>query len=548
MGYEQRDIVRLFLSQGMVLGFLGGIMGMTMGTLVCFYLQTIQIGSAGIIQVDHVLIALPSYSVSESLMSHYGDRIPSLEHRYLGAILIPSRIPSCEVVYISTRRPEQAAIDYYPALLSPERRALTDSRIKIMEWNDGTPRSVAAQLVDRPDLVAELRDHIGNRPALIEPWNVTEHEVALALALGVPINGTRPELRGLGFKSAGRRLFTEAGVPVPLGREDVRTVDDVVAAILAICAEHPAAPGVVIKHDDSGAGDGNVVVDLGPMAAASDPASWLRATIEALPEWYRRDLALGGIVEERIVGTRFTSPSAQADIRPSGEVIVLATHEQVLGGEVGIGLLQPGERGGHVRVAGRQHRSPLVGAQTGPTLAGLLVHGHRQPAGAQEQGIGVWLVGPEETLRAELAQHDTTGLDLEIIHTDEVIGMDEHPAEAVRSRRRNTMTLCHELVRDGKALGAVSAGNSGAMMASALLTLRPRGPSLAWDDGPAAPGSAAVQLAFRVPPHAVDACHAELVAKGVPIVRAPTDLPDWRHRTLFFRDPEDNVVEIYAEY
>lgn len=83
---------------------------------------------------------------------------------------------------------------------------------------------------------------------------------------------------------------------------------------------------------------------------------------------------------------------------------------------------------------------------------------------------------------------------------------------------------------------------------STLLTLRPRGPSLAWDDGPAAPGSAAVQLAFRVPPPAVDTCHAELAAKGVPIVQPPTDLPSWRHRTLFFRDPEDNVIEIYAEY
>ncbi len=81
-----------------------------------------------------------------------------------------------------------------------------------------------------------------------------------------------------------------------------------------------------------------------------------------------------------------------------------------------------------------------------------------------------------------------------------------------------------------------------------LLTLRPRGPWAAWDDGPAAPGSAAVQLAFRVPPPAVDICHAELVGKGVPIVREPTDIPDWRHRTLFFRDPEDNVIEIYAEY
>ena len=46
----------------------------------------------------------------------------------------------------------------------------------------------------------------------------------------------------------------------------------------------------------------------------------------------------------------------------------------------------------------------------------------------------------------------------------------------------------------------------------------------------------------------VEACHAELVAQGVPILRGPTDLPDWRHRTLFFRDPEDNIIEIYAEY
>jgi glyoxylase I family protein len=73
-----------------------------------------------------------------------------------------------------------------------------------------------------------------------------------------------------------------------------------------------------------------------------------------------------------------------------------------------------------------------------------------------------------------------------------------------------------------------------------LLTLRPRGN---WP-----PGSASVQLAFRVPPLAVDTCHEELVAHGVPIMRKPTDLPNWRHRTLFFRDPENNIIEIYAEY
>lgn len=75
-----------------------------------------------------------------------------------------------------------------------------------------------------------------------------------------------------------------------------------------------------------------------------------------------------------------------------------------------------------------------------------------------------------------------------------------------------------------------------------LLTLRPR------DDGKSMPGSSAIQLAFRVAPPAVDDCHAELIAQGVPILRGPIDLPNWRHRALFFLDPEDNIIEIYAEY
>ena len=82
---------------------------------------------------------------------------------------------------------------------------------------------------------------------------------------------------------------------------------------------------------------------------------------------------------------------------------------------------------------------------------------------------------------------------------------------------------------------------------SGLLTLKPRGPGLAWDDGPAVPGSASVQPAFRVAPQEVDDWHEELVAKGVEILSPPKDLARWRHRTIFFRDPEGIFVEIYAE-
>jgi glyoxylase I family protein len=80
-----------------------------------------------------------------------------------------------------------------------------------------------------------------------------------------------------------------------------------------------------------------------------------------------------------------------------------------------------------------------------------------------------------------------------------------------------------------------------------LLTLRPRGLWSVCDDGSRPQGSAALQLAFRVPLEAVDRCYDELTARAVPILRPPTDLPNWRHRTLFFRDPEENIIELFAE-
>src|SRR6266516_520404 len=91
---------------------------------------------------------------------------------------------------------------------------------------------------------------------------------------------------------------------------------------------------------------------------------------------------------------------------------------------------------------------------------------------AREYGLGVYLVGRENTLKAELAKHDTQGLDLPIVHTDEIIPMAEHnPARAVRNKN-TSMVRALELVKEGAALGAVSAGNSGAMMTGALFTLK----------------------------------------------------------------------------
>ena len=59
-------------------------------------------------------------------------------------------------------------------------------------------------------------------------------------------------------------------------------------------------------------------------------------------------------------------------------------------------------------------------------------------------------------------------------------------------------------------------------------------------------GQMSLQLAFRVAPDEVDDCAKTLAERGVTIVSPPTDQP-FGHRTVFFRDPDGNVLEIYAE-
>jgi hypothetical protein len=286
--------------------------------------------------VHHVMVVLPSYSIAETLLEHYGERIAPLEHRYLVACLSLPRYRNCEMVFVTCQDPGPDVLDHYFGLLPAEERDQARRRFRLLVVDDPTPRAVARKLLERSDLLEELRSSIGDRLAYIEPWNVGRDEVQLALALDLPLYGTAPELWPLGYKSAGRRLLAEAGVPVPDGVEDVCSVDQAVAAAESIRRRRPGATAVVIKHDDSGSGDGNQVIDLpGPDTEPATARATIRSRIQALPRWYLETLAAGAVVEERIDGEAFASPSVQINIEPSGEVVVFSAHEQVLGGEAG---------------------------------------------------------------------------------------------------------------------------------------------------------------------------------------------------------------------
>src|SRR6476659_7535698 len=91
---------------------------------------------------------------------------------------------------------------------------------------------------------------------------------------------------------------------------------------------------------------------------------------------------------------------------------------------------------------------------------------------ARRFGIPVALVGPEETLRAELARHPfSRSLPITIVHASEVITMEDKAVQAVRAKRDSTMRVGLRLVRDGKASAFISAGNTGAAMATAKMVL-----------------------------------------------------------------------------
>jgi glycerol-3-phosphate acyltransferase PlsX len=102
-----------------------------------------------------------------------------------------------------------------------------------------------------------------------------------------------------------------------------------------------------------------------------------------------------------------------------------------------------------------------VDAMGGDKAPGEIVEGARRAA--DDHGVGIVLVGPPEQVG------DTRGL--ELVACTEVIGMDEDPAGGVRRKKDSSLVRCAELVRDGKAAAMVSAGNTGATMAAALLRM-----------------------------------------------------------------------------
>jgi phosphate acyltransferase len=92
-------------------------------------------------------------------------------------------------------------------------------------------------------------------------------------------------------------------------------------------------------------------------------------------------------------------------------------------------------------------------------------------AGAREHCVDIALVGPSDVMQNELAKHDLSGLNIELVHTDQYLVEGEHPAFALREKRNASILLATKLVKEGKADAVLGAGPTGGVVSSALYVL-----------------------------------------------------------------------------
>jgi pheganomycin biosynthesis PGM1-like protein len=294
-------------------------------------------------QPGESIVVVPSITPDAT---HTGTVLQALEERML-FLLFLLRKPRMRVIYVTGRPVPESVIEYYLGLLPGVIPRQARRRLHMVATHDGSARSLAEKLLARPRVMAEIRELIPDpeRSHLV-PYATSSLERDLALMLGIPLFGADPVHLPFGTKTGCRRLFAEAGVQHPIGYEDLHDAEGVVDALARMRAARPAVASAIVKLNDGVAGRGNAVVDLRdlPAPGAADERAELGRRLEAMAfehadtrlDWYLAQLAQdGGIVEERIVGAELRSPSVQLRVTPLGEVELLSTHDQLLGGPTG---------------------------------------------------------------------------------------------------------------------------------------------------------------------------------------------------------------------
>src|SRR5246500_376765 len=300
-------------------------------------------------QDPQTIVVVPSMSI-DAIDS--GAVMQAYEERFLFLLLL-LRQPRARLIYVTSQTILPSIIDYYLDLLPGVIPSHARQRLFLLSPMDGSVRPLSDKLLHRPRMIERIRSLIMDPDrAHLVPFNTTSREKELALRLGIPMYGADPKFFFLGTKSGCRKIFMEENVPHPLGHENLGSKEELIEAIAQMRAKKPSIKQVLVKLNEGVSGEGNAIIDLTGLPAVDptgrdDPgrqSAMLEERLRAMRfelagityESYMKKLQeRKGVVEERIMGEEFRSPSVQLRITPLGKVELLSTHDQLLGGPSG---------------------------------------------------------------------------------------------------------------------------------------------------------------------------------------------------------------------
>ncbi len=290
------------------------------------------------------IVVIPSLTLDQEVLAKI-DGALYYEERLL-CLLMLLRMPRTRVVYVSSMPIDPVIVDYYLHLLPGITGYHARERLTLLSCYDGTPVSLTWKMLQRPRLLERIKQSIPDgHAAHIACFNTTSLERTLAVQLGIPVYGCDPSFLYYGTKSGSRKIFLEAGAAMPPGAENLHSYEDIVHAVAALKDMYPWLRKAIIKLNDGFSGDGNAVLDYPDHISSRGLFDWIHHHLDKKIIPVAKDLSIatflekfqqmGGIVEAFVEGETKTSPSVQCRINPLGEIDIISTHDQVLGGDSG---------------------------------------------------------------------------------------------------------------------------------------------------------------------------------------------------------------------
>lgn len=340
-------------------------------TQLCHRWQTVDLFDTG----DYDIVAIPSLTLDTQELRKI-DGVHHYEERFLFS-LIRLRNPRTRLIYVTSQPLHPSIIDYYLQLLPGIPFSHARDRLLLFATYDSSPKSLTQKILDRPRLLDRIRLALRRDRAYAICFNATTAERELSVRLDVPLLATDPDLLQFGTKSGSRQIFAECDIPHPDGSPRVWSEADLAAAATAVWNRQPQLRRLVIKLNEGFSGEGNALLDLRPLQdialenreraiAAALPQMRFQGTGESWRNFRQRIPEMGAIAEAFVEGDDKRSPSVQGRITPHGDVEILSTHDQILGGaddQIFLGCRFPADSGYRVRLQ-------ELGRQVGENLAG----------------------------------------------------------------------------------------------------------------------------------------------------------------------------------